>query len=337
MNISKQLIAVDSHTMGEPTRIIISGLPNILGDSMQEKKAYLESKLDYIRTVAMHEPRGHNDMFGAIITAPTKKEADLGIIFMDGGGYLNMCGHGTIGAMTVAVELGMVEIKEPITTITLDTPSGLVKGDVEVMNGKAKSVSFVNVPSFLYKENIEVDVPELGKKITVDISFAGSFFAILNIEQLDGLEILPSNANKLAETGVAILKAVNKNIKVEHPELKYIKSIDLVEISGPPKKSDSTYQNVVIFGQGQVDRSPCGTATSAKMAALYSKGKLKKGEPFVYESILGTQFKGCILDAYEKDGYKYIIPQITASAFITGMNHLLIDPTDPLKHGFVLK
>lgn len=337
MNISKQLIAVDSHTMGEPTRIIVSGLPNILGDSMQEKKAYLESKLDYVRTVAMHEPRGHNDMFGSIITAPTKKEADLGIIFMDGGGYLNMCGHGTIGAMTVAVELGMIEVKEPITTITLDTPSGLVTGKVEVTSGKAKSVSFSNVPSFLYKENVEVDVKELGKKITVDISFGGSFFAILNVEQLGGIEILPSNTNKLAEMGVAILKAVNKEIKVEHPELKHIKTIDLVEIFGPPRKSDSNYQNVVIFGQGQVDRSPCGTGTSAKMAALYAKGKLKKDELFVYESILGTQFKGRIIEAYEKDGYKYIIPEITGSAFITGMNHLLIDPADPLKHGFVLK
>ena len=337
MNISKQLIAVDSHTMGEPTRIIVSGLPNILGDSMQEKKAYLESKLDYVRTVAMHEPRGHNNMFGAIVTAPTTKEADLGIIFMDGGGYLNMCSHGTIGAMTAAVELGMVEVKEPITTITLDTPSGLVKGDIEVINGKAKSVTFVNVPSFLYKENVEVYIQELGKKITVDISFGGSFFAILNIDQLDGLEILPSNANKLAEIGVSILKVVNKEIKVEHSELKHIKSIDLVEIFGPPRKSNSTYQNVVIFGQGQVDRSPCGTGASAKMAALYSKGKLKKGESFIYESILGTQFKGCIIETYEKDGYKYIIPQITGSAFITGMNHLLIDPDDPFKHGFVLK
>ena len=334
MKISKQIIAVDSHTMGEPTRIIISGIPKIPGKTMADKKAYLEGNLDHIRTLAMHEPRGHADMFGSIIVTPTIDEADLGIIFMDGGGYLNMCGHGTIGAMTVAVEMGMVEVVEPYTHITLESPAGLIKGRVKVEDGKALEVSFTNVPSFLYKEGVKIDVDGIGT-LTLDISFGGSFFAILEATQL-GLDICPANKNKLCELGVKILNAANEQIKVSHPELSHIKTIDLVEIYGPAKSEGATLQNVVIFGEGQVDRSPCGTGTAAKMAALFSKGKLAKDEFFVYESIINTKFTGKILETYEKNNIKYVIPQITASAYITGVNQLLVDPTDPLKYGFLL-
>lgn len=336
MKISKQIIAVDSHTMGEPTRIVISGVPNIPGDTMAEKKEYLENNLDHLRTAIMLEPRGHNDMFGSIITAPASKEADLGIIFMDGGGYLNMCGHGTIGAMTVAVETGMVEVVEPITEMTLEAPAGLIKGTVKVEDGKALEVSFKNVPAFLYKSDVKVEVPELGKTLTIDVAFGGSFFAILHQEQI-GVDICPENANELNRIGMIILKAVNEQIEVVHPELSHIKTIDLVEIYGEPKNPTSTLQNVVVFGNGQVDRSPCGTGTSAKMATLFTKGKLKQGETFVYESIIGTQFKGRVVETFEKNGVTFIIPEITASAFITGINHLLIDPKDPLKYGFELK
>ncbi len=334
MKVNKQIIAVDSHTMGEPTRIIISGVPKIPGKTMAEKKEYLEKNMDNVRTLAMHEPRGHADMFGSIIVTPTVEEADLGIIFMDGGGYLNMCGHGTIGAMTVAVEMGMVEVVEPYTHITLESPAGLIKGKVKVEDGKALEVTFTNVPAFLSQENVKVDVDGIGT-LTVDVSFGGSFFAILEASQL-GLDICTANANKLCEMGVKILKAVNEQIEVSHPELAHIKTIDLVEIYGPAKSKDATLQNVVVFGDGQVDRSPCGTGTSAKMATLYHKGKLAVGEKFVYESIIETKFIGKILEATEKDGIKYVTPQITASAYITGVNHMYVDPTDPLKYGFSL-
>lgn len=337
MKISKEIIAVDSHTMGEATRVVISGFPYIRGNSMQEKKEYLIENFDYIRTAIMHEPRGHNDMFGSVIVPPINPEADFGIVFMDGGGYLNMCGHGTIGAMTIAVEMGLVEkIIEPITKIILETPAGLVKGEVLVEGGKAKEVSFKNVPSFLYKKDILVDVPEFGKKLKLDVAFGGSFFAIVESKDLQ-IEICPANANEINKIGMAILRAVNEQVKVEHLELKHIKTIDLVEIYGAPKNPTSTLQNVVVFGAGQLDRSPCGTGTSAKMATLYAKGELGIGEVFVYESIIGTQFKGKILETFEKAGITYIIPEITASAYITGVNHLLIDIEDPLKYGFSLK
>lgn len=335
MRINKQIIAIDSHTMGEPTRIITSGIPKIPGKTMADKKEYLENNMDYIRTLAMHEPRGHADMFGSIIVTPTLDEADLGIIFMDGGGYLNMCGHGTIGAMTAAVEMGMVEVVEPFTEVTLESPAGLIKGHVRVEDGKALEVTFENVPAFLDKEGITIQVEGVGQ-VKLDVAFGGSFFAIVEVNQL-GVDISPENTNKITELGVKILKAANEQIEVAHPTLPHIKSIDLVEFYGPAKSEDATLQNVVVFGEGQVDRSPCGTGTSAKMATLFAKDKLVKDEEFIYESIINTKFKGKIIDILEEDGQVYVIPEITASAYITGVNHLLVDPSDPLKHGFSLK
>ena len=335
MKSERTIFAVDSHTMGEPTRIVVGGVPNIPGKTMPEKKAYLEEHLDWVRTAIMLEPRGHNDMFGSIVTQPTTEEADLGIIFMDGGGYLNMCGHGSIGAATVAVETGMVPAVEPVTNLTLEAPAGLVKASVKVENGKAKEVSIINVPAFLYKRDVEVDVPGIGK-VTMDISFGGSFFAIVKAENL-GLEISPASAQKLIEVGMDVIKAVNEQIEIQHPTLPHIKTVDLCEIYGPAKSADATMQNAVVFGQGQLDRSPCGTGTSAKMATLYAKGQLKMGEDFIYESIIQTKFKGRVLEETKVGEYDAIIPEITGAAYITGHNQFFIDPEDPVKYGFILK
>lgn len=335
MKFINSIHAVDSHTMGEPTRILIGGLPMISGDSMPEKKEYLEKHLDHIRTAVMHEPRGHNDMFGSIITQPTVKEADLGIIFMDGGGYLNMCGHGTIGAATVAVETGMVAVTEPYTDIILEAPAGLVKARVKVENGKAKEVSVTNVPSFLYKKDVELELAGVGT-VKFDISFGGSFFAIVKATELK-VEIEPKNINIITERAMALMKLINEKISVQHPEKEHIKTVDLVEVYGPAKTEGATLQNVVIFGAGQADRSPCGTGTSAKLATLYAKGDIKIDEPFMYESIIGTMFKGRVLEETKIGEYTAIIPEITGSAFITGFNHFVIDEEDPVKYGFLLK
>jgi len=334
MKAMRMINAVDSHTMGEPTRIITGGVPVIPGNTMAEKKEYMEKNLDYLRTAIMLEPRGHNDMFGSIITTPTMPEADLGIIFMDGGGYLNMCGHGSIGAATVVVETGMIPMVEPYTNLTLEAPAGLVKAKVKVENQKVKEVSIVNVPSFLYKENVELDVPEIGK-ITFDISFGGSFFALVKSTDLD-IDICPENAPRLCDVGMKILNAINAAIPVQHPLLPHINTVDLVEIYGPAKNPKATLQNVVIFGQGQVDRSPCGTGTSAKLAYLYAKGYLKLNEEFVYESIVGTMFRGKVLEEVQVGDFKGVIPEITGSAYITGFNQFVIDEEDPLKYGFKL-
>ena len=335
MKFIKSIHAVDSHTAGEATRVVVGGVPKIPGKSMPEKKQWLEDNLDYLRTAIMLEPRGHKDMFGSILTQPTVDEADYGIIFMDGGGYLNMCGHGTIGAMTVAVETGMVPVTEPVTKVVQEAPAGLIHGQVFVEDGKAKKVSFTNVPAFLYKRDQEVELPGYGK-IRFDISFGGSFFAIVKAEQV-GLEIVPENAAKLLDLGIQLRNIINKEIPVQHPELPHIHSVDLVEWWSKTETKGATLKNCVVFGQGQVDRSPCGTGTSAKMATLFAKGELKMGEKFFYESILGTIFEGEIVGKAKVGEYDAVIPQITGSAYITGFNHFVIDETDPVKYGFILK
>jgi proline racemase len=321
--------------MGEPTRIIIGGIPNIPGKTMAEKKQHLENNLDHIRTATMLEPRGHNDMFGSIITQPCNDEADFGIIFMDGGGYLNMCGHGSIGAVTVAVETGMVNAVEPYTDVVMDTPAGIVRAKAKVENGKVREVSIINVPAFLYKKDVQIEMPEIGT-VTFDISFGGSFFAIVHANQF-GLKVEPKNAQKLTEIALKMRDIINETIEIEHPTLSHIKTVDLVEVYDDPTHPEATYKNVVIFGQGQVDRSPCGTGTSAKLATLHTKGELQEGELFVYESILGTLFKGKIVGKDKIADYDAIIPEITGAAFITGFNHFVIDPEDPVKYGFILK
>mgnify|MGYP000513213669 FL=1 len=335
MKFIKSIHAVDSHTAGEATRVVVGGVPKIPGKNMPEKKQWLEDNLDYLRTAIMLEPRGHKDMFGSILTQPTVDEADYGIIFMDGGGYLNMCGHGTIGAMTVAVETGMVPVTEPVTKVVQEAPAGLIHGQVFVEDGKAKKVSFTNVPAFLYKKDQEVELPGYGK-IRFDISFGGSFFAIVKAEQV-GLEIVPENAAKLQDLGIQLRDIINKEIPVQHPELPHIHSVDLVEWWSKTETKGATLKNCVVFGQGQVDRSPCGTGTSAKMATLFAKGELKMGEKFFYESILGTIFEGEIVGKAKVGEYDAVIPQITGSAYITGFNHFVIDETDPVKYGFILK
>lgn len=335
MKMIRSIHAIDSHTMGEPTRIVTGGIPNIPGKTMAEKKEYLEKELDHLRTAIMHEPRGHNDMFGSIITAPINDGADFGIIFMDGGGYLNMCGHGSIGAITAAIETGMVEAVEPITKVGMDTPAGLVTAEAKVKDGKVQEVSIINVPAFLYKQDVEVEMPNVGT-IKFDIAFGGSFFAIVHANQF-GMKVEPNNANKLKELGLELRDIINEKIEIAHPTLGHINTVDLVEIYDAPTHPDATYKNVVIFGQGQVDRSPCGTGTSAKLATLFAKGELKEGEDFIYESILGTLFKGKIVGTGELAGYTTITPEITGAAYITGFNHFVIDPEDPVKYGFVLK
>lgn len=334
MKIARSIQAIDSHTMGEPTRIVVGGVPRIPGKTMPEKKTYLEEHMDNLRTAIMLEPRGHKDMFGSIITQPTRSDADLGIIFMDGGGYLNMCGHGSIGAATVAVETGMVEVTEPYTNIVLEAPAGLIKAKVKVEDGKAVETSIENVPAFLYKQDVKINVPQIGE-VTVDIAFGGSFFILVKAADL-GIEIDAKNSNKITEIGLQIRDIVNSNIEIKHPTLEHIKTADLVEIYGPAKNPKATLQNVVVFGAGQIDRSPCGTGTSAKMATLYAKGLLKENEEFVYESILGTMFRGKVLGTTKVGDIDAVIPEITASAYVTGFNHFVIDESDPVKYGFKL-
>lgn len=318
--------------MGEPTRVVISGMGPIPGTSMVEKRQYLVDSLDHIRTALMHEPRGHSDMFGAIILESRDPRADFGIIFMDGGGYLHMCGHGAIGAVTVALEMGLLGTVEPVTKVTLDTPAGLVFAKAEVEDQSVKSVTIQNVPSFLYREALPLDIPGVAT-IEMDIAFGGNFCALVAAADL-GLEIVPENAGKLLDDGMRILKLLKSAVEVNHPAVPHIRSVDLVEICGPAQASGADARNVVVFGHGQFDRSPCGTGTCAKMATLFAKGELGLGQDFVHESIIGTTFRGRLIGEKMVGKISAVIPEITGQAFITGIQQFLIDPADPLKYGF---
>ncbi len=332
LSYEKTFQTVDSHTMGEPTRIIVSGFPKLEGNTMMERKKYLVEHYDHYRTALMLEPRGHKDMFGALLTEPVHEEADLGVIFMDSGGYLNMCGHGSIGAATVAVETGLVEVTEPYTEVVLDAPSGIIRTKVKVENGKAVEVSILNVPAFLYKEDASVEIAGYGE-IHFDISFGGSFFALVDAEKL-GLSITTENIDMITDLGMKLLSKINKEFTIRHPYLD-ITTVDLVEFYCSPTNPLADKKNVVIFGESQADRSPCGTGTSAKIATLYTKGLLKRNEEFVYESITGSLFKGKVKKEVPLNGYLAIIPEITGSAYVTGYNTWILDEQDPLEYGFL--
>lgn len=338
MKFNKLISVIDTHAAGEPARLVTAGIPKIPGKNMVEKKQYLIDNMDHIRKSVMFEPRGHQDMFGAFVVSPTVDEADFGLIFMDTGGYLNMCGHNTIAGVTASIETGMVDVEEGATEkeVVVETPAGLIRATAKLAQDrlKVREVSFKNVESFLYKEDVELDVEGVGK-VKLDISFGGSFFAILSADQL-GVTVSPENASILKDYGLKIRDAVNAQVEIQHPTLEHIKTVDLVEIYDKPTHPEATYKNVVVFGDGNIDRSPCGTGTSAKLATLYHKGELKVGEPFVYESILGTIFKGRILEETKLAGYNAIIPEITGSGYITGFSNYVYDPEDPLTYGFLL-
>lgn len=317
---------IDAHAMGEAARIVVDGIPKIQGHSMMEKKLYMQSEMDHVRKLLMHEPRGHLNMFGAILTEPCSPECDLGVLFMDSGGYLNMCGHGTIASVTVAINNGLIPKKDKVL---LDTPSGLVECQVVFENERVKEVSFINVPAFLLKKNISVLVENIGY-VNMDIAFGGSFFAIVDAKQFN-LKLNIEEQDKIASLGMTIRKAANEQLTVSHPEIPEIRTIDLVEFS--LELGRNYYRNAVVFGNGQIDRSPCGTGTCAKLSTL----NLNPGEQIIQESIIGSTFKGTVVDYLRVQNYEAIIPRITGSAWMTGIHKFSLDATDPYKEGFLLK
>jgi len=325
------IYSVDTHTGGEPTRMIVSGLPEIKGKNMIEKRKYFEQHLDYLRSSLMSEPRGHEDMFGAVMTAPVSKEADIGVIFIEGGGYLDMCCHGTIGVVTAVVETGLIKLRYPFTQVNIDAPAGFIHAVAKMKGKKVEEVTLRNVPSFSFKKDISVSLDKIGL-VAVDISYGGNFFALVDADQLK-IKIEPRNIDKLIRIGLEIKDKINKAVKVKHPTLD-IADVGLVEIF--ERISDNHFKNIVVFGNGQFDRSPCGTGTSAKLANLYAKGRIRKNQDFINESIIGSVFKGKIIDVAKVGEYEAIIPEITGSAWITGFNHHVIDSNDPLGNGFAI-
>jgi len=332
MKLSKVVTVVDSHTAGMPTRVITGGIPNIPGRTMAEKRDYFTQNMDHLRTMLLFEPRGHQGMFGAVLTSPCRDEADVGVFYLDSKGTEDMCGHGTIGVTTTLIELGMIPAKEPVTKVTLDTPAGLIQAEAKSSNGMVENVTLRNVPSFLYQGDKVIKVPNIGN-VKVDIGYGGNWFAFVSAEEI-GVKVRIEAIEDLINKGVAIRDAVQRQVKTSHPDPHIDPEIKDVMICDASTNPRAHAKNVVIFPKRGFDRSPCGTGTSARMAALYAKGKLGLNEEFVHESVIGSLFRGRLVKETKVGDIAAVVPEITGSAYLTGIHQFVIDPRDPYKYGF---
>lgn len=331
MRSKRMFTAVDSHTEGMPTRVVTGGVGVIPGSTMNEKRLYFMEHLDDIRLLLMNEPRGHSAMSGAILQAPTRPDADWGVVYIEVSGCLPMCGHGTIGVATVLVETGMVEVTEPVTTIRLDTPAGLVIARVEVTDGHADSVTIENVPSYTVRLDATVEVPGYGT-VVYSLAFGGNFYAMVELDAV-GLEFDRAKQHEIMAAGLAIMTAINATDPPSHPEIEGVDHCHHVEFIAPGSTAQHSRHAMAIY-PGWYDRSPCGTGTSARMAELYSRGKLGLNEKFLNESFIGSCFTGALLSETTVAGIPAVVPTITGRAWITGIGQYLLDPSDPFPTGF---
>jgi proline racemase len=329
---ASEITTIDSHTAGEPTRIITGGVPTLPGLTILDKMRYFERHLDHLRRAILWEPRGHSDMVGAVVVPPCDDRALLGAFFLDAGGYLSMCGHGTIGLVTVALEEGLATC--PSSVGIVDTPAGLVAFRVSLHAGRVEEVTIRNVPSWLFESNLSLSL-DSGRQVLVDVAYGGNWFALVDVSQF-GIEVLPEHLDFFVRTGMSILRQANKVLTVMHPIGGRTETIDLVEFYDDcsPNHAASS-RNVVIFGNGQFDRSPCGTGTCAKMAMLHARGRLGLNETYVSESIMGSLFIGRLVGETSIGAVQAVVPEITGRAWITGRNTLIVDSNDPFASGFL--
>lgn len=335
MKIRKTYHTIDTHTGGEPTRTVVGGVLNIPGATMKDKMVYMMQHGDHVRQTLTYEPRGNEVMSGTLIMPPCNPGADVGVLFFEVGGWMPMCGHDTIGVCTALVEAGLIEVEEPVTYVTLDTAAGLVKVKIDVKDCVAKRVTFTNAPAFVLAANQTVRTREFGD-VMVDIAYGGNIYAILPAESV-GLTLDADNGKKIVATGNLLKSYINEQIHIRHPELSFMDTVTHIEFSAAPHASEADIRNAVVIPPGAIDRSPCGTGTSAKMALLASKGQLKEGDSFVHESLIGSLFYCRIVGTTNVAGIPAIIPEVSGSAWVTGIHTFMIDPEDPFPLGFYLK
>jgi proline racemase len=324
---------IDAHTAGEPLRIITGGVPPVKGETILARRRYFREHLDHIRRVLMYEPRGHHGMYGCVLTPPASAGADFGVLFMHNEGYSTMCGHGIIAVVTAAIETGYLPVQAEEQRVVIDTPAGKITAYARIDGTTVTAVSFENVPSFVYASDVPIDVN--GIRLLADIAFGGAFYAIVKAADL-GLKVEIEQLPKLQKWGKAIKQRVEAKMLVRHPLESELQGIYGVIFSDQPKQASSHLRNVTIFADEQIDRSPCGTGTAARLAALYQRGQYQNGEPFVHEGIVGTQFVARVAGTAKVADFPAIIPRIEGTAYITGLHQFVVDPTDPLAEGFLL-
>ncbi len=324
---------VDMHTAGEPLRVIIEGIPALQGNSVLEYRQHLQRHCDHLRTALMYEPRGHADMYGCIITP--SQQADFGVVFMHNEGYSTMCGHATIALGRLAVEAGWVDAHDGEITFTMEAPCGIITLQVNRVDGRVMDVSFKNVPSFVTAADKSVYVPSFGE-IEYHVAYGGAFYAIVEAAPL-GLKLNRENAQVLIAAGKQIKQAIIDLEPVRHPFEKDLSFLYGTIFVGPAEKPENHSRNICIFADGELDRSPTGSGVSARMALLHHRSELGPDQWITVESILGTEFKGRIVETGSYGPYSAVTPQVQGTAYYTGSHQFWIDPQDPLHEGFLLR
>lgn len=333
MRSTRAIQTVESHTEGMPVRVVTGGVETFPGETMAQRREWFIAHRDELRQFLVNEPRGHSAMSGSILQPPTRPDADMGVLFIEVSGLLPMCGHGSIGTAVVLVETGIVPMVEPVTTVRLDTPAGLVVADVEVTDGHATSATIRNVPSFVLGLDRRVEVPGFGA-VDYDMAFGGNHYAIVDLGRL-GLPFERGAKQQLIDAGLAIMAAINEHDRPVHPERADIGGCRHVYLAAPG--STGAYsRHCMAIHPGWIDRSPCGTGTSARMAQLHARGELALDTDFVNESFIGSRFTGRLIEQTEVAGLPAVVPTITGRAWISGTAQYFLDPDDPFPAGFQL-
>jgi len=332
------ITTIDAHAAGEPLRIVTGGLPELPGETILQRRRYMLKHLDHVRRALMWEPRGHFNMYGALLTPPVTSEADLGVLFMHNQGYSTMCGHGIIALVTVLLETGVLPASGRQTRVNLDTPAGLVRATAHLgPSGGVERVSFLNVPSFVYARDYVLELPTYGR-LLVDIAFGGAFYAFLPAERV-GLRVVPEETAELVRAGESIKRAVNASVPIVHPFEADLGFLYGTILTGPPQVPQHHSRNICVFADAEVDRSPTGTGVSARLALLHAKGELLEDQEIEIESILGrdSTFRGRVAGLARVGEFAAVVPEVSGIAYITGRHEFILDPRDAVGAGFLIE
>ena len=329
-----RLVTIDSHTAGEPTRLIVGGVDPVPGKTMRDKRLYFMEHYDQIRLQLTRETRGHRGMFAAMLTDPVTAGAHFGLIYMDPRRYPYLCGHGTMGAVMTLIEAGMIPITSDELPVIVDTPSGPMETVAYLNNGRVESVAIRMVPSFVYQDQAKLELPDFGV-IQASTVCVGGFFVMVSSEQL-GLDLHPANSSRLIELGMNLIDAANQQLKVRHPTRAEVNTVDVTEFYDPTTDAQGMGKSVVVYGERHMDRSPCGTGTAAKMTLLHHQGKISLNDTFSNTSPLGTTFQGRIVEERHLGGTPAVVAEIRGSAYVTGVHEFIVDPRDPFQEGYLI-
>jgi proline racemase len=330
----ERIITIDSHIAGEPARLIVSGVGSVPGETMQAKRAFFMAHYDHIRLLLTREPRGHRDMFAACVTEPVSAGAHFGLIYMDARRYPYLCGHATMGAVMTLIEAGEIDAADDDLQVIVDTPSGPMQATAYMHDGRVESVAIRMVPSFVYRDKETLAVADYGQ-LTVATVCVGGFFVMVSADQI-GLDFSPSNWPRLRDLGMELIQAANEQLTVRHPTRPEVNTVDVTEFYDPTMDAQNKGKNLVILGEGHMDRSPCGTGTAAKMTLLHHRGQFGFDDTFSNTSPLGTKFKGRLVEEIQLGDTKAVVAEVRGSAHITGIHEFIIDAKDPFQKGFLL-